>query len=439
MGRGSDILIGLDLGTKKIAVAVAERTADGSGEARIIAVGQSASRGLRKGMIVNLEQAVSSVSDAIADAESMLSNVKISAAVVAFSSPELKCRMLHGMVSLGRSPRSIMPEDLDRVIETALSTLQLPPNCCVMHSIPIKYAVDGNEGIENPLDMTGMRLEVDLTALYTPTSVVQNVINCVEKAGIKVSGLLLKPLAESLGTLSRDEREVGASLVSIGGGTTSVSVFSEGHLLYAGEIPVGGDHITNDVSYILKIPFATAEDIKKGIDVTPGLQEDETGTISIENRGRRQELDRAEIREIIESRLDELFAESVIPTLKEIQSAGFSTEIVLAGGVMLTKGIAGFAESYLKTPVRVGVPVLYREMQPGRNDCRYGAVSGIIVYLLEKRRNPFAYIDVPMTAFKGAVSAGRSSSPRIKPPKRPSQSFFKTLSRSVEELFKELF
>ncbi len=436
MSRDSDILFGLDLGTKKITVTVAERLAANPDEAQIIAVGQAPSRGMRKGMIVNLEQAVSAVSDAIADAESMLSNVKISHAAVAFSATDLKCRVLHGMVSLGRSARAITPEDLERVIETALSNLQLPPSSCVIHSIPIKYTVDGSEGIENPLDMTGTRLEVDLTALYIPTSVAQNLVNCVEKAGVKVSGLLLKPLAESLGILSSDEREMGASLISIGGGTTCVSVFSEGRMLYAGEIPVGGDHISNDISYILKIPFATAEGIKRGISVSPG--EETLGTITIENRGLRQEIKKTEIRDIIESRLDELFAESIVPALNEIHSAGFTTDVILAGGVMLTKGIADFAENYLKTSVRIGSPVLSHEMPRERRDYRYGAAAGIIVYLMEKRRNPFAYVEPPMTVLKSALSTGRSSS-RIKTPKRPSQSIMKTFTRNVGELFKELF
>ncbi len=436
MSRDSDILFGLDLGTKKITVVVAERLAANPNEAQIIAVGQAPSRGMRKGMIVDLEPAVSAVSDAIADAESLLSNIKISHAAVAFSAVDVKCRVLHGMISLGRSARIITPEDLERVIETALSNLQLPPSSCVIHSIPIKYAVDGSEGIENPLDMTGTRLEVDLTALYIPTSVAQNLVNCVEKAGVKVSGLLLKPLAESLGILSSDEREMGVSLVSIGGGTTCVSVFSEGRMLYAGEIPVGGDHISNDISCMLKMPFVTAEEIKKGISISP--REEATGTITIDNRGIRQEIKKAEIREIIEIRLDELFADSIVPALNEIQSAGITTDVIFAGGVMLTKGIADFAANYLKTSVRVGSPVLGHEMPRERRDCRYGAVSGIIVYLLEKSRNPFAYVEPPMTVLKSALSSRRSSS-RIKLPKRPSQSIMKTFTRNVGELFKELF
>lgn len=435
MGRDSDILVGIDLGTKKITVAVAERAGDNPDEAQIISIGQSLSRGMRKGMITNLEQAVNSVSDAIADAESMLSNVKISRAVVAFSAHDLECRILHGMISLGRTPRAIQMEDMSKVIETALSTADLPAGRCVINTIPIKYTLDGNGGIENPLDMTAIRLEVELTALIISTSVAQNVVNCVEKTGIKVTGLILKPLAEALGTLNSDDRAIGATLIAIGGGTTSVSVFSEGHLIHAAEIPVGGDHITNDIAYVMKIPFVIAEKLKMEINVSP--EEKVSGVIPVEIRGKTLQIDKSEAAEIIESRLDELFEDGVIPCLKQIQNAGLPTDVIGTGGVMLTPGIVKFAESYLNLPVRLGMPVLYQQMQHGRSDCRYSAVSGIVVYLMEKRKNPFAYIEAPMTNFK-AASAGRRSS-TIKGPKRPSQSFFKSAARMTRELFKELF
>ena len=438
MGRDSDILVGLDLGTKKIAVAVAERAPENPDKAQIIGIGQAPSRGLRKGMIVNLDQAVSSVSDAIADAESMLSGIKISRAVVAFSGIDVKCHVLKGKISLGRSPRQIMAEDIERVIETALSELQLPPSSCCLHSIPIKYAIDGNSGIDNPLEMTGIRLEVELTALVIPTTVAQNVVNCVEKAGVSVVGLVLKPVAEALGTLSADERAMGASLVAIGGGTTSVSIFSEGHMVHAAEIPVGGDHITNDISCVMKIPFAIAEELKKDIDVDPKAETMETdGKLTVEHRGRKRELGKEEVGEIMASRLDELFADSIVPSLKAIQKAGLPTDVILTGGVMMTQGIVPFADSYLGTSVRVGVPVLQEEMQRGRNDCRYSAVSGIIVYLMERRKNPFAYVEAPMSIFKN-IATGKSSK-RMKGARRPSQSPLKSFARNARELFRELF
>ena len=257
MAEDSGIIVGLDLGTSKVAVAVAERTPENPEAVQIIGIGQAPSRGIRKGMIINLEQAVNSVSDAIADAESIMGGLKISSAAVAFSGLEVQCRVLHGKISLGRTPRVILPADVEQVIEAALKELQIGADRCVIHAIPVKYAIDGRSGVENPIDMTGTQLEVEVTALVIPVSVAQNVVNCIESAGVKVDALVLKPVAEALGTLNNDELAIGASLVSVGGGTTSVSVCADGHLLYAAEIPVGGDHITNDLACVKKIPFAT--------------------------------------------------------------------------------------------------------------------------------------------------------------------------------------
>lgn len=438
MGKDSDILVGLYLGTSKISVVVAERAAISPDEAQIIGIGEAPSRGLRKGMIVNLEQAVSSVSDAVADAESLLSGIKISRALVAFSGVDVRSGILHGMVSLGRSPRQIMPEDLERVVETALSELTLPPGSCVIHSVPIKYAIDGNKGIDDPLGMTGIRLEVELMAAVVPLSVAQNVVNCVEKAGVSVTGLVLKPITAALGALSPDERDMGASVVSIGGGSTSVAIFSEGRLIKIAEIPVGGDHVTNDLSCVLKIPFSAAENIKKQIDITPEAEHE--GTVTVENRGRTQELENAEVAEIIENRLDELFGDHVAPNLASVLNSGVPADVVLSGGVVLTKSMEAFAASHLNTSVRIGAPILKKQMQPGRDDCRYIGVAGIIVYLMEKRRRPFAYMDAPLATFKSPLSASGASGPKKERAGRASfAAVIRKWARSVKELIKELF
>lgn len=435
MAEDSGIIVGLDLGTSKITVAVAEKSPENPEAAQIIGIGQAPSRGIRKGMIINLEQAVNSVSDAIADAESIMGGLKISSAAVAFSGLEVQCRILHGKISLGRTPRAILPADIEQVVGAALKELQIGPDRCVVHTIPFKYAIDGRSGVENPLDMTGMQLEVEVTALVIPVSVAQNVVNCIESAGVKVEALILKPIAEALGTLSEDERAIGASLVSIGGGTTSVTVCSEGHLLYAAEIPVGGDHITNDLACVKKIPFASAEELKKQISMNP--EEKPSGTVTVEVSGRKCEIDRGEMSEIISSRLDELFTDSIVPGIEKLQEIGLPTDVILTGGVALTPDFVKFAESYLKVPVRIGEPVLRRQMQQERNDCRYCAVCGIVVYLMEKRKNPYSYMSAPMTLFRSASSAGRNSS--IRRPRRPSQSLPSTIARTLREVFRGLF
>ncbi len=435
MGRDSDVLVGLDLGTKKIVVAVAEREEDEPGKAQIIGVGHSDSRGFRKGMIVNLEQAVGSISDAVADAESVLSGVKIEQVVVAFSCYDVKSRFLHGTITLGTTARQIEDKDVERVIETALSDLQLPLSNVVIHTVPIKYSIDGTGGIDNPLDMTGTQLEVDLTALVIPISIAQNVVNCVERAGLRVVGLILKPLAEALGTLTAEEREIGATVVTIGGGTTSVAVFSDGRLRHAGEIPVGGDHITSDISYIKKIPIALAEDVKKAINISP--DERSTGEYEVELRRQKVTLEKEDLADIIESRLDELFDGSIVPCLNGVRNLGLSTDVVFTGGVMLTPGIDRFIEEHLGMAARTGVPVLCEQMQDGRNDCRYTAAAGIIVYINEKRKDVYSYIEPPLGLLKEIVKS-KTTTFKQKGSRRPSGSILNKLARCAKDIFKEL-
>ncbi|MBP5211841.1 MAG: cell division protein FtsA [Pyramidobacter sp.] len=432
MGRDSDILVGLDLGTTKITVAVAEVSEDDPGEAQIIGIGQAVSHGLRKGKIVDLEQAIKSVSDAITDAESTLGGIKIDKVVVAYSCPEAGCHHVRGEISLGKTPRQIVSDDLTNVIKAALGTVKKPSTAAILHALPIKYRVDDMPGIENPLDMTGTKLQVELTALTVPISLTQNVVNCVQRAGVKVGGLVLKPMAEALGALSPDEREIGAVLVSIGGGTTSFSVYSEGRLVHAGEMEVGGDHISNDIACVMKIPFSYAENLKKELNVAPENKSEGMTTLDI--RGEKHEIDKARAVEVAESRLAEMFEDTIAPGLEALEKAGMSLEVVLSGGVMLTPGLKELAESYLHTEVRISAPTLGGEMPEGRNDCRYCAAAGLITYLTERNRNHFAYFTSPMSIFKGYEIIDRG--PRHP---RPPGSLVTILNRTVKNLVKELF
>ena len=432
MDRGdSGFLVGLDLGTTKITVAVAELSEDGSGEAQIIGIGQAASRGLRKGKIVKLDEAIRSVSDAIADAESTLGGIRLSRAVVAYSCPDAGCHHVRGAIELGNKPRQIVAEDVKNVIQTALNGLKKQPKTAVLHIIPTKYSIDDMPGIDDPINMTGTRLGVELTALTVPVSLTQNVINCVRRAGIKVEGLLLKPVAEALGALPPDERDLGAVLISIGGGTTSFTVYSEGRLVHAGEMAVGGDHISNDIACVMKIPFTLAENLKKELNVAP--ENKSTGTTTLDVYGEKQEIDLTQAVEVADSRFAEMFEDTIAPGIEALDKAGLSFEIVMSGGVMLTPGLKELAESYLKNEVRIAAPVLGAEMPEGRNDCRYCAAAGLIAYQTERLKNRFAYVEPSMKIFKDVevIDPGK--------PLRPKGSPIKEVTRTIRNLVKELF
>ena len=221
-----ELLAGLDLGTSKVTVVVAERESDGE-SAQIIGVGQAPSNGIRKGLIVNLDQAVKSVRQAVSDAQNMVGQ-DINEVTVSFGGGDVTNIRSKGMVSLGRSPRPVMQLDIERVIEAAQADVSVPANQSILHTIPVEYSLDGNIGIDDPLGMTAMRLDIQLQSIIVPTATIQNVMNCVDKAGLDVAGLVIKPLSAALGVLSPEDALAGAVAIDMGGGTTSVAVFSDG-------------------------------------------------------------------------------------------------------------------------------------------------------------------------------------------------------------------
>jgi cell division protein FtsA len=196
--RGPEFLVGLDLGTSKITVVVAEREGP-YGEAQIIGIGQAPSTGIRRGQIVNIDQTVKSLRHAIEDAENMVGH-NLSEATVAFSGANVQSIKTKGMISLGRAPRTVIRFDIERVIESAQSNLSVPGGKMILHTIPVEYSLDGTSGIDDPLGMAGMRLDIELMSVIVPVAIVQNVKNCVTRAGLEVSGLVIKPLASALGT-----------------------------------------------------------------------------------------------------------------------------------------------------------------------------------------------------------------------------------------------
>lgn len=437
MGRDSEILVGLYLGTSKVSVVVAERSATGDGEAQILGIGQAPSRGIRKGMIVNLEQAVGAVRAAVADAEAIV-GFDITGATVAFSGVDAQTERLWGMISVDRTARQMNEDDVERVIESALAGLVVPSNRSVIHMVPIKYSIDGNSGIDDPLGMTGIRLEVELQVVIVPTAVVQNVINCVERAGVRVMGLVFKPLAAALGSISHEERNAGVVSLSIGGGTTGVAVFCEGRPVGFTVIPMGGDHITNDLSCVSQIPFSVAEEVKRKISLDPS--ENQETKISVENRGRIQELDGTEVRQVIACRVEELLEDYVKPFIMEHSKYQYPSGVVLTGGVSRTPGIEAFASACLGLPVRIAPIPQIQKLQPGRDSSQYSLLTGIVLYLLERERNQFLYLDMPVDSLRGNA-AGATLSRRSQRNgsggyvSMPGESLFSRVLTTIKELF----
>lgn len=443
--RDPEILVGLDLGTSKITVVVAER--DGSsGDAQIIGVGQAPSNGIRKGLIVHLDQAVRSVKQAISDAENMV-GINLTEATVSFSSGDLQSIRSKGMISLGRAPRSVIDLDIKRVIETAQTDVSVPNNQTILHTIPVEYSLDGNSGIDDPLGMTGMRLDIDLETVIVPTATVQNVFNCVDRAGLNVSGFVIKPLASALGALTPEESVSGAVAVDIGGGTCGVTVFSDGRPKHFAVIPVGGDHITNDVASVLKIPINKAEEIKKEVDLFPDEADLRDDRVEFEYMGRKYSYILSELTEIVQCRVEELFSVLVKNEIMESEINMLPSGLVLTGGVARSIGIDQYLTNVMDMPVRVSLPLDSNRMPPNRNGPEFTCAAGIIRYALERERDPFRYMEKSMDQLK---SSGRNFQSVNRAPqnsqidsgketKEPGVSIFETIKRSIKEAVDELF
>jgi cell division protein FtsA len=430
--RDPEVLVGLDLGTSKVTVVVAEREGP-SEEAQIIGIGQAPSHGIRKGLIVNLDQAVKSLKQAVADAENMV-GLELTEATVAFSGGDVQSVKSKGMISLGRAPRTVMQFDIERVIESAQSNVSVPSGKMILHTIPVEYSLDGNSGIDDPLGMTAMRLDIELESVIVPVAMVQNVRNCVERAGLEVSGLVIKPLASALGALTPEESVVGSVVVDIGGGTCGVAVFVEGRPKHLAVVPVGGDHITNDVASVLKIPLNKAEEIKKGVDLFSEKAENAPENLEFEHMGRNYSYSMSELTDIVQCRVEELFT---VLIKNEITTSGVSmlpAGLIMTGGGSKSSGIDYYLSRIMNMPVRVSLPLDSGRMPPGRNGAEHTCAAGIIRYVMEQERDPFRFIgnsfdtaammDAPIKSWKDSSAPSDDKMP---------------VFQSIIKLFKELF
>ena len=390
-----ELIVGLDIGTSKVSVIVAEKE-DGYNKPQIIAVDAIPTEGMRKGAIVNADLVSKAIKNVISSAENIVGQ-PLKKTSVAFSCGEaMTCVITSGKQILGVNARPVTEEDIERVMQLAKEDLAVPSNKSVIHTIPIKYQLDDTE-LENPLTMTGRILTVELESVMVSSSIVQNVISCVRHAGIEVENLILKPLASSLSVITREEAQGGAIVLDIGAGTTSITVYSEGHPVYLGMVPIGGDHITNDLATILKIPLNNADELKQAVALCE-LEDDSDETVQFIYNGRPYSVLYNDITEIISCRLEELCEDFVIPKITDSGIKSFPGGIILTGGCSKTAGIDILIRDMFDLPVRIAVPSVALAMPYGRNTQEYSAVAGIIEYVTEKHNNRYRYIDeVPKT------------------------------------------
>ncbi len=357
----SNIITGLDIGSTAIRLVAGQITGEGGKKSlRIIGATSVLAAGINKGIISSIEDATSSISACREKAERLI-GAPISKIWVSINDPNIKCQRSQGIVAVGKSDGEISSDDVDRAIEAARA-LSVPPNYEILHVIPIKFAVDSQEDIKDPIGMSGIRLEVETLIIQGLSSQIKNLTKAIYRTGLDIEDLVLSPLAGAEAVLSQKQKELGAALVNIGSSTTSLAVYEEGELLHTAVIPIGSEYITSDIAIGLRCPINLAERIKLEYgDSRPG-QFSKKDEVDVSEIAREEEIDdeinsvsRKHVAEIIEARVEEIF-EKVDDELKKVERSGMlPAGIFLVGGGVRLAGLIDTAKSKLRLPVAIGV------------------------------------------------------------------------------------
>lgn len=379
--KSDSLLVGLSMGTTKTTMIVARKDKRYPDSVQVVGFGNAPSRGLSKGVIVSVPDAMKSIKRAFEEAQSItgISADRLKNVIVAFNAMEVQSESSHGMVTLGdRESKAVETKDLDRVIERAKYDLPLRGNMHALHRIPTSYELDGVP-VSDPLNMNGNKLDIWLQTVSVPMTYVQTVRNCVRSAGLEVSGLVLKPLASSLGAVYEEEMRAGCVSICIGGGSTGIVLYRGGRAFRVMSIPIGGDHIKSDIATILHISLGEAEHLKKRIFTAP------------EEDLRREGVDVELATKAVVARVEELFNDYVRDALAECTPQHFPSGIILSGGVSDTPGIDLMLEDILQMPVRKVVEPVYA-MPPGLNNAAYVSAAGILRYHVASERDPYLFM-----------------------------------------------
>jgi cell division protein FtsA len=347
-----NLIVGLDIGTSKVVAIVGEVTPEN--EIEIIGLGSHPSRGLKKGVVVNIESTVQSIQRAVEEAE-LMAGCQIHSVYAGIAGSHIRSLNSHGIVAI--RDKEVVPADVDRVIDAARA-VAIPADQKILHILPQEFIIDDQESIREPVGMSGVRLEAKVHMVTGAVSAAQNIIKCVRRCGLEVDDIILEQLASSHAVLTDDEKELGVCLVDIGGGTTDIAVFTEGAIRHTAVIPIAGDQVTNDIAVALRTPTQHAEEIKikYACALTQLASVDET--IEVPSVGERPErrLARQTLAEVVEPRYEELF--TLIQA--ELRRSGFedlcAAGIVLTGGSSKMEGAVELAEEIFHMPVRMGIP-----------------------------------------------------------------------------------
>ncbi len=370
-----NLIVGLDIGTSKVVAVVAEIMPNGRHE--VIGLGQSESKGLKKGVVVNIEATVESIQRALEEAE-LMADCKIRNVYTGIAGSHIRSFNSSGMVAI--KDKEVTAADVARVIETA-KAVNIPTDQQLLHTVPQEFIVDSQDDVREPIGMSGIRLEVRVHIVTGAVSAVQNIVKCIRRCGLEVSDLILQPMASADAVLTADEKELGVVIIDIGGGTTDVAVFSEGAIRHTAVIPIAGDQITNDIAMALRTPTSEAEDIKLRYGVAKQALVDPRESLEVPGLGNRstRPMSRQALAAVIEPRIEELF--SLVHQV--VRESGYeevlSSGIVLTGGSALMPGMVELAEDIFLKPARVGTPEYSGQLNDVVRSPRYATVLGLLL------------------------------------------------------------
>jgi len=372
-------IVGLDIGTKKVAAIIGQLTEDSKIE--VIGIGTAESKGLRKGVVVNLEATTAAIKKAQEEAE-LMAGVEIDSAFVGISGAHIKSFNSRGVIAVSGKNREITREDIRRVIDQS-KAVSIPPDRDVIHVIPQEFVVDEQDGIKAPLGMSGIKLEVNVHIVTSAITSVQNLRTCVERAEIEIEQIVLNQIATASAVLTHDEKELGVGLIDVGAGTTEVAIFERGSLWYTSIIPIGGDNFTNDIAVGLRTPIPEAEKIKKKFGCVSVPTVDEQETIEVPSVGKARKprvLSRQILSDIIQPRAEEIFrlVDSDIKRMGYEKS--LNSGIVLTGGTALLEGLEEVAEEIFDLPVRRGDPTGVSGLVDRVSTPDYATAVGLILH-----------------------------------------------------------
>ena len=398
-----EIVVGLDIGTTKVCTVIGQGSAstgapgEETGPINVIGVGVVPSRGIKKGVVVDVEETVAAIRDSVERAAHM-AGVKVEGAVAGVTGDHILSSNRRGTVTVASPQGAISRFDVERVLQAA--SLEIPRDREIIHSLPRDFIVDGHPGVKRPIGMAGQRLEVETHVVTGKASFLQNAVQCVERAGLNVEALVLEPIATAEAVTTPDERDMGVILIDIGGGTSDIAVFMDGSIIYSSVLPVGGNHVTRDIAIGLRTPFEIAERLKidRGAATQELIPHGEALEVLMAGSGERLRIPRALLGEIIEARMSELFELS----REAMHAAGVTRRlpggVILSGGGALLPGAVELSSDIFQMPVRLGFPIGISGWSDQVANPQFATGVGLCRFALQQRYAPGNQSAIPAIA-----------------------------------------